>query len=696
MHLLRRLRRQGRYFGLALSLLLAALSYFASRTDISPATAARHFVFDSYQRLLPRARLSAPVTIVSVDEASLAALGQWPWPRDKIAELLRAINRHAPAAIGVDILFTEPDRLSANRIADEVEDAPAAVRAWLAARPSNDTLLASAIRDMPLVLGIAGMESALPEGPLTPVMQEGEPALRHLRPYAGLMRSLAEIDDAASGHGLLSADPDPDGIVRRTPLLARTGVTPVPSLELEMLRLAVGANWITVNGADDGAHSVTVGELRLPLQSNGMLWIHYGPHDRSRFVSASAVLDGSADPAMLNAKLVLVGVTGLGLIDQPATPLVSRMAGVEIRAQILEAIFDNDLLSRPVWAGWAEAGLTFLFCGFLSLAIPVVRPRWTPVMWVAGGGVLALAGFGAFAVQGWLIDVAMPWLSGSMLFLLLLAATLAEADHQRKLYKRDLEIQREKEAKFAGELEAARRIQMGILPDASAIRDPGGRIDVAAFLEPAREVGGDMYDLFLIDEGRKLFFMIGDVAGKGIPASLFMALGKSLYKSALLRAPDNISSVMSEANAEIARDNPEQMFITAFAGILDIESGVLHACNAGHEEPLIKAPGELTATWRCAGGPPLCVLDDFNFSGEALQLAPGSVLAIITDGVSEAMDPDGNLYGHGRLIALLDALPDGLRADAIVKAIHADVKAHARGAEPSDDISLMVLVWRGM
>lgn len=147
------------------------------------------------------------------------------------------------------------------------------------------------------------------------------------------------------------------------------------------------------------------------------------------------------------------------------------------------------------------------------------------------------AGFAAFAFQGWLIDIATPWLSSSLLFLLLLAATLAEADQQRRLYNRDLEIQRKKEAKFASELEAARRIQMGILPDASKIRDPAGRIDVVAFLEPAREVGGDPYDLFLIDDGKRLFFMIGDVAGKGIPASLFMALGKSLYKrpcSALL------------------------------------------------------------------------------------------------------------------------------------------------------------------
>ncbi len=695
MRLLLRLRQQGRQFGFAMSALVAALSFFAAQGDDGVTSTARHFLFDSYQQILPRIRASAPVTIVAIDEESLAAIGQWPWPRDKIATLLRTINSHGPAAIGVDILFVEPDRLSPNRIAAGASDAPAGLRAWLARRPSNDTLLAQALADMPVALGIAGLETPSPAGPLTAVIQEGEPVLARLRPYAGLLRSLPEIDNAAAGHGLLSADPDPDGIVRRMPLTARLGNAIIPSLEIEMLRLAVGANWLTLTGGRDGAQSVTAGELRIPVQSNAAMWLHYGPHDPDRFVPAAAVLDGSADPAMLAGKLVLIGVTGLGLIDQPATPLVSRMAGVEIRAQILESIFDNSLLHRPIWAGWAEAGLSFLFCGFLSLSIPIVRPRWTPVIWLAGGGVLAAAGFTAFAVQGWLIDIAMPWLSGSTLFLLLLAATLAEADQQRRLYKRDLEIQREKEAKFAGELEAARRIQMGILPDARMIRDPKGRIDVAAFLEPAREVGGDLYDLFLIDAGRRLFFMIGDVAGKGIPASLFMALGKSLYKSAVLRDNRDIAAVMTAANAEIARDNPEQMFITAFAGILDIRSGLLSACTAGHEAPLIKSPGALTLAWHSAGGPPLCVLDDFDFPGDTLQLTPGAAVILITDGVSEAMDPDGRLYGHGRLIALLDSLPDGMTANAIIEAIHADVKAHARGAEPSDDITLMVLVWRG-
>lgn len=681
--------------GFAFSVLFAGIGFMAAQSNDGFITVPRNFLFDSYQQLIPRQRQSAPVTIVAIDEESLAALGQWPWPRDRIAALMQAIGGHKPAAIGVDILFVEPDQHSPGA-AQWSKDAPPAVRNWLNSRKPNDTQLAEALSGLPLALGMAGVETSTPKGPLTLVTQDGETLPDTLRAYAGLLRSLPQIDAAAAGHGVLSADPDADSIIRRTPLLVRLQDTLVPSLEVEMLRLAVGANWVTLAADAAGARTIGIGDLPIPVQRDATLWVHYGPHDSDRFVSAASVLNGTVDPAMLASKFVLIGVTGLGLVDQQPTPLGARMAGVEIRAQILEAIFDNDLLLRPFWAGWAEAGLTFLFCGFLSLTVPVARPRWTPALWLAGSGALAAAGLAAFAWRGLLLDVATPGIFGSVVFLLLLASNLAEADQQRRRYKRDLEIQREKEAKFAGELEAARRIQMGILPDASKIRDPKGRIDVAAFLEPAREVGGDLYDLFLIDEGRRLFFMVGDVAGKGIPASLFMALGKSLYKSAVLRNGDNIAGVMTQANFEIARDNPEQMFITAFAGILDLETGFLNACCAGHDAPLIKSVNKLTTTFEGAGGPPMCVLDDFNYPGATTQLSPGDALVLFTDGVTEAMDPDGGLYGHGRLIALLDQLPDGMAASAMVTAIHADVKSHMRSAPPSDDIAVVVVRWCGM
>ena len=170
-----------------------------------------------------------------------------------------------------------------------------------------------------------------------------------------------------------------------------------------------------------------------------------------------------------------------------------------------------------------------------------------------------------------------PRLACTMLFGVMLTGTLAEADRQRRALRRALEAEREAAARAAGELEAARRIQMGMLPPPSAKFYGDPRFSLQALIETAKSVGGDLYDFFKLD-GDRLFFMVGDVAGKGLPASIFMAVSKALYKSAALRSRLKarvIGEVMRAANAEIARDNPEMLFVTVFAGILDLRSGEL-------------------------------------------------------------------------------------------------------------------------
>ena len=180
--------------------------------------------------------------------------------------------------------------------------------------------------------------------------------------------------------------------------------------------------------------------------------------------------------------------------------------------------------------------------------------------------------------------MATPALALAALFTVMLAVTLTEAESQRRALRRQVEQQREAAARLAGELEAARRIQMGTLPRPAAAFPGETRFDLYAMLEPAREVGGDLYDFFRLDDDH-LFFMIGDVSGKGLPGSLFMAISKALYKSTALRRHGEVAVMMCEADAEISRDNAEGLFVTVLAGILDARTGELEYCNAGHEPP---------------------------------------------------------------------------------------------------------------
>ena len=619
----------------------------------------RDAVFDTYQRLMPRSRASAPAVIVAIDERALDARGQWPWPRTLMAELLRAILAAGPAAVGVDLFFAEPDRAS----------------------PAGDAALAEAIEGEKVVLGIAGLEYRDRRFPFPPSAAPVRIAAKRelaLRRYDGQLQSRPEISRAAAGRGLLSSDAK--GVVRRVPLIARIGQVLVPSLSVEMIRVAIDAPLLGLTDRGGEHLELGIGNVSVPLQSDGSMYLYFGHEDGERFVSAEQILSGSVPADVLRDKLVLVGITGLGLLDYQVTPLGERIPGVEVHAQLIEQMYDGNYLRRPTGATWLEAALLLTAGALLVLWVPTVRPWMSASLLAALLAVLVALGLAAFRA-GYLVDVAAPAIGAAVLFAGLLASTLAEADQQRRLL-------REAQARVAGELEAARRIQMGLLPAPRELFAYERRFTLDAHLEPARTVGGDFYDCFMLD-GERLFFLVGDVSGKGLGASLFMALAKSLVKSIALRGDGgDPAEVLRAANAEIGRDNPESLFVTVFAAVLDARTGRMRYCNAGHEPPVLCQPGEAPQRLADCAGPPLCVIADFPYASGELALAPDGWLCAVSDGVTEAMNPRGELYGAPRLLAALTA--SGSREpQAVLAAVREDVRRYAAGAEQSDDVTLV-------
>ncbi len=189
---------------------------------------------------------------------------------------------------------------------------------------------------------------------------------------------------------------------------------------------------------------------------------------------------------------------------------------------------------------------------------------------------------------------------------------------------------------------------------------------------PARQIGGDLFDFFKMDADH-LFFAVGDVSGKGMPAALFMALGKSLCKSCALRGETDIGAIVNRANREISRDNPETLFITMFAGILNLATGELYFCNAGHDAPILLRTGAAPQALESEGGPPLCILDDFTYPAERFQLRRGDMLCVITDGVTEAMTAQGEVMGRAKTEQVLAGLPPDANAAAALHAIEGAV-----------------------
>lgn len=662
--------------------------------------------FDVQQALFPRRVDAWPVTVVEIDHESLKALGQWPWPRTQLARLLQAIHQAEPAAIGVNILMPEADALSPERALAQIPIDAVTLAAALKALPSNDAVLAGALAETGAVLVVAGMPA--PTGMslrAAPIVVGADPAGSVAAPaiaqYAGALTSIDELNRQASGWGLISVDAT-GGVVRRIPMVASIDGTLVPTLAVEMLRVAAGAPSLRLAVSGAAVTGITIGDLNIPTEADGSLRVYFSGHAPDRFVSALDVLEGRADPAMLQRQLVLIGLTGIGLHEYLDTPIGQRMSGSEIQAQLLENMVDGSWLRRPAWATTVEALLLLL----LGAALLWITPRWRPVAAAAsmlGLAMLLLAGaFFAFRTQRLLLDAATPSLSLVLLFGLLLVLTLAESTRQRRALERLVQHQREQSARIAGELEAARRIQNSALPRPDLLQGDR-RVDLAAVLNPAREVGGDLYDFFRLDD-RRLFVLVGDVAGKGLSASIFMAVSKALYKSVTLRTSlsaavdgESVGLIMRAANAEVSRDNAQLLFVTAFAGILDLETGEFVYCNAGHDNPYRLHPGRPGPTVIDDGdGPPLCALPDFPYQGARCQLAPGEMVCLMTDGVAEAQNPAGELYGAGRVRrVLLAASSDSASAGDVVQALHSDVTTFAAGAEPADDLTILVLRWLG-
>ena len=625
----------------------------------------RDALFDGYQKMMPRGRVSAPAVVVAIDERALDARGQWPWPRTVVAQLVRAIAAADPAAIGLDLLFVEPDRSAAGA----------------------DAALAQAIQGNNVVMAIAGLEYRDRRYPFppqaAPLRLSGQRELP-LRRYDGHLQSRPEINRAAAGRGLISAESS-DRVIRRVPLVARIGKVIVPALSVEMLRIATGAPVLRLDDRGGERVELGLGGVLVPLQSDGALQLYFGQHDPERFVSAEDVLSGKAAAELLRDKLVLVGVTGLGLLDFQATPLGERIPGVEVHAQILEQIFDGAYLRRPTAAAWLEAALLAAVGLIFVVFVPAVRPATSALLFAGVLSALAAVGILGFRA-GLLLNVAAPALGAALVLGALFAATLAEADRQRRLL-------REAQARVAGEIEAARRIQMGLLPAPRALFAGEPRFALEALLEPARSVGGDFYDCFMLDAHR-VFFIVGDVSGKGLGASLFMALAKSLIKSIALRAQDEPAAILERANAEISRDNPESLFVTAFAGVLDARTGRLAFCNAGHEPPVACAPGAAPERVLLSGGPPLCVVQGYAYGSGQLDLPQGGWLCVVTDGVTEAMNARFELYGTERLLSVLRGM-ESAAPEALIAAVREDVRRFAGGAEQSDDVTLLCVRWSG-
>ena len=242
--------------------------------------------------------------------------------------------------------------------------------------------------------------------------------------------------------------------------------------------------------------------------------------------------------------------------------------------------------------------------------------------------------------------------------------------------------------RIGAELSVATRIQASMLPCIFPPFPDRPEFDLYALMIPAKEVGGDFYDFFMVDADH-LAVVIADVSGKGIPAALFMMTAKTLIKT-LAQTGIPPAQVLEEANARLCEGNEAEMFVTAWIGVLEISTGKFAFANAGHNAPLIRRSGERFETLKARPGFVLAGMEGTRYHQAEMMLQPGDMLYLYTDGVTETADPEEKLYGGDRLKRTLDACYTA-NLKAFLSGVKADIDAFASGADQSDDITMLVL-----
>jgi adenylate cyclase len=417
---------------LALLIGLAALRI----ADPAPVEEIRVRTFDTFQRIDPRVKTARPVTIIDIDEASLAKLGQFPWPRTRIADLITNLTKLGAVVIAFDIVFSEPDRLNPDVAADTFRDLDEATREKLRALPSNDQVLADAMRRSRVVLGESGLPQVQSEFdkslPLTGLAMLGEEPQQFMLDWPGLLRNVPVLEAAAAGRGLFTIRPERDGIVRRVPMMMQAQGATMPSLSFEMLRVATGTDTIFIKADQAGIMSIGVKGFQVPTDRNGQLWVHFALGDPSIFIPAVDVLEGRVAPEKIKGKLVLIGTSAVGLNDNKTTPVSPVMPGVEIHAQVIESALTRAVLSQPNY------GIAVEFCAAMLFGILVIAfaPLFGPITLVAVGALFATLLIGTswyfYTQQRLLIDFTYPLLSTTSIYLTLIFTSFVREQAQRR------------------------------------------------------------------------------------------------------------------------------------------------------------------------------------------------------------------------------------------------------------------------
>lgn len=418
---------------IAFAVLITGISFRIA--DPIPVELVRLRTFDLYNVIKPRTPPDpSPVIIVDLDEKSLAELGQWPWPRTRIAELLEALRDYGIAVVGFDMVFAEPDRTSPARIAENRPDLAEDVRAAMRATPANEEVMADAMRTVRTVLGQAGTKTAqvLTESEISSyssfqgtlgvlgVQDPNQVMAEYIYRNPTLIYNLEALESSATGLGVFSVEEEVDGVVRRVPLVMEIEGVVKPTLSIEMIRVGLQGNSIFAAINPGGFNEVRLqtqgGNFPIPSDANGRVWVYFAKpdsfntqdNDSRMYISAADIIMKRVPPERIAGKLAIVGTSAVGLLDIRATPIEPRLPGVEVHANLIENILTQDFVRYPDTMRLTELIAMSVVGLLLIFFVPRVGPVYTLVGLVVAVGGFAGASWILFSNDKVLLDATYP------------------------------------------------------------------------------------------------------------------------------------------------------------------------------------------------------------------------------------------------------------------------------------------------
>ncbi len=589
---------------------------------------------------------SSNIIIIGIDEDTLDALGPYnTWDRNIIAaalEILASDPENKPAVTAIDVLYAGNTT------------------------PEADERLVNAAKELGNVVTacIAQFGSSI-------TWEHGRAVSMDTSAVVGFEEPFDELKEVAvEGH--INAMTDTDGVLRHAFLYVNPQEGRIYSMAHEAARL-----FLEKQGK----------EIQEPATSgSGAFYVTYtsNPGDYYDGISLAMLLSGRIPSGYWANKIVLIGPYAPGLQDAYFTPINKglQMYGIEYQANVIQSLLEGNYKTEA--PDTAQLIALFVLCAAAMVLFLRLKAGWGGAVCA---GLIALSAGATFLLFRMGVITHPLWLPSALLALYIVSLVIHYAEASKERQRLALEKER-----IGAELSLATRIQSNSLPKEFPPFPSRKEFDIYASMTPAKEVGGDLYDFFLIDDDH-LALTIGDVSGKGVPAALFMMVAMALIRNAAMNETSP-AKVLTQVNRQICYRNPEEMFVTVWMGILEISTGVLTAANAGHEYPAQKHADGSFELIKDKHGVAIGAMDGVRYREYSLQLEPGAKFFVYTDGVAEATDSSNQLFGTDRMIEALRKAEDGTPED-VLKAVREDVDRFVGKAPQFDDLTMLCIEYHG-